>query len=132
LDGTALSYGLNGNGFSVWVEWKRLFHLGWIENGFFDWVELGRLFLMGWMRTAFSMTVWFCPRFRAERVLCALPVYHVEDPTVGWVAGLPTHIDRFGSSVISIVHLRQTHYAHILWSYRSPIPPYHIRSSSIR
>jgi hypothetical protein len=42
--GTAFSTGLNGNGFFIWIEWKRLFHLGWMktafssglyENGFF-------------------------------------------------------------------------------------------------
>jgi hypothetical protein len=53
--GTAFLIGLNGDGFSKWVEWKRLFQLscmetafsnGLNENGFFGWVECGRLFQM--------------------------------------------------------------------------------------
>jgi hypothetical protein len=70
--GTAFSNGLNENGFFKWVEWGRLFHLGWMGmafhlgwmgtafssglngNGFFIWVEWGRLFQMGWVGTAFS------------------------------------------------------------------------------
>jgi hypothetical protein len=110
--GTTFSYGLDGNGFFIWVGWERLYHMDWTGRLFhmnwtrrlFIWVELGRLFLMGWMRTAFSINVWFCPRFRADRVVRALPVYHMEDPIVGWVAELLIHIDRFRSSVISTVH----------------------------
>jgi hypothetical protein len=69
---TAFSPGLNENDFFTWVEWGRLFHLGWMrtafssglnENGFlsglngddfFDWVGWGRLFHLSWMGTAFS------------------------------------------------------------------------------
>jgi hypothetical protein len=49
LDGlTAFSAGLNGDGFFKWVEWGRLFQLGWLGtafsaelngDGFFSWVE---------------------------------------------------------------------------------------------
>jgi hypothetical protein len=43
--GTAFSDGLNGDGFFKWVEWERLFRLGWAFSnglngeGFFGWVE---------------------------------------------------------------------------------------------
>jgi hypothetical protein len=67
--------------FSKWVEWGRLFQMGWMGttfplswmrtafttglnengyfnglngNGFFKWVEWGRLFQLDWMRTTFS------------------------------------------------------------------------------
>jgi hypothetical protein len=61
--GTALSNGLDEDGFFKWIEWGRLFRLGWMrtafsavlnEDGFFDWVEWERLFRLDWMRTAFS------------------------------------------------------------------------------
>jgi hypothetical protein len=54
---------LAGDGFFEWVEWGRLFQMGWMGtafsnglngNGIFDWVEWGRLFHMSWMGTAFS------------------------------------------------------------------------------
>jgi hypothetical protein len=54
--GTAFSAGLNGDGFFKWVEWGRLFQLGWLRtafsaglagDGFFGWVEWGRLFQLG-------------------------------------------------------------------------------------
>jgi hypothetical protein len=54
--GTAFSNGLDGDGFFIWVEWVRLFHLGWMgtaflsglnEDGFFIWVEWVRLFHLG-------------------------------------------------------------------------------------
>jgi hypothetical protein len=54
--GTAFSAELNGDRFFSWVEWGRLFQLGWLgtafSNGlngdrFFGWVEWGRLFQMG-------------------------------------------------------------------------------------
>jgi hypothetical protein len=41
----AFSNELNGDGFFGWVEWERLFRLGWTfsnelnGNGFFKWVE---------------------------------------------------------------------------------------------
>jgi hypothetical protein len=53
---TAFSDELNGNGFFSWVEWGRLFQLGWLGtgfsdglngDGFFSWVGWGRLFQMG-------------------------------------------------------------------------------------
>jgi hypothetical protein len=54
--GTAFSDGLNGDGLFSWVEWGRLFQMGWMGiafsaglngDGFFRWVEWGRLFQMG-------------------------------------------------------------------------------------
>jgi hypothetical protein len=54
--GTAFSDGLNGDGFFKWVEWGRLFQMGWLGtafsaglngDGFFSWVEWGRLFQLG-------------------------------------------------------------------------------------
>jgi hypothetical protein len=60
---TAFLSGLNEDGFFGWVEWERLFRLGWMGtaflsglngNGFFIWVEWERLFYLGWMKTAFS------------------------------------------------------------------------------
>jgi hypothetical protein len=44
----------NENGFFIWIEWERLFHLGWMrtafssglnEDGFFIWVKWKRLFI---------------------------------------------------------------------------------------
>jgi hypothetical protein len=54
--GTVFSDGLNENGFFSWVEWERLFELGWLrtafsngltEDRFFKWVQWGRLFQLG-------------------------------------------------------------------------------------
>jgi hypothetical protein len=54
--GTAFSKELNGDGFFKWVEWGRLFQLGWLGtafsnglngDGFFKWVEWERHFRLG-------------------------------------------------------------------------------------
>jgi hypothetical protein len=54
--GTAFSAGLSEDGFFRWVEWGRLFQMGWLGtafstelagDGFFNWVGWGRLFQMG-------------------------------------------------------------------------------------
>jgi hypothetical protein len=53
--GIAFSAGLNGDGFFSWVEWGRLFQMGWLRttfsaglagDGFFSWVEWEPLFQM--------------------------------------------------------------------------------------
>jgi hypothetical protein len=53
---TTFSAELIEDGFFRWVEWGRLFQLGWLGtafsaglvwDGFFRWVEWGRLFQMG-------------------------------------------------------------------------------------
>jgi hypothetical protein len=51
------------DGFFRWVEWGRLFQLGWLGtafsdglngDGLFSWVGWGRLFRLSWLGTAFS------------------------------------------------------------------------------
>jgi hypothetical protein len=49
---------LAGDGFFNWVEWGRLFQMGWMRTafstGFFGWVDLERFFQMSEIKTSSS------------------------------------------------------------------------------